>query len=209
MLGREPCSSSFVAFSPHPTRSLRAALACAAGALAAFIVLAASGPASAADGLLSPGSLAFPALGLALIGLALVLALADLAAGGLGVLAALGLVSFAFGNILLFTPYRPVSASAADVVLGPWLAAGAGAALVGASAWLLRVVAKARRGVALMGPEALIGRVGVAVSELSPDGIVRIEGELWSAHAGAAPVRAGEEVQVVRAEGVTLEVIRG
>lgn len=56
------------------------------------------------------------------------------------------------------------------------------------------------------GPGRLEGREGTAVSDCDPDGVVRVDGEEWSAHALNGPIRAGTPVQVIRAEGVRLEV---
>lgn len=50
------------------------------------------------------------------------------------------------------------------------------------------------------------GASGVAVSDLDPEGIVRVQGEEWSAVAVNAPVRSGTTVQVVGRGGVRLEV---
>jgi membrane-bound ClpP family serine protease len=47
---------------------------------------------------------------------------------------------------------------------------------------------------------------GVAVSDLSDEGIVRIHGEEWTAVSVNGTVRAGSRVQVLRAAGVHLEV---
>jgi membrane-bound ClpP family serine protease len=47
---------------------------------------------------------------------------------------------------------------------------------------------------------------GVAISDLDPDGIVRVQGEQWSAVAINAPVRSGSAVLVVGNAGVRLEV---
>src|SRR5208283_865067 len=50
------------------------------------------------------------------------------------------------------------------------------------------------------------GAEGVAVGDLDPEVIVRVNGENWSAVALNAPVRAKTPVQVLRAKGVRLEV---
>ncbi len=47
---------------------------------------------------------------------------------------------------------------------------------------------------------------GVAISDLDPAGIVRVQGEDWSAVAINAPVRCGSHVVVVGHGGVRLEV---
>jgi membrane-bound ClpP family serine protease len=50
------------------------------------------------------------------------------------------------------------------------------------------------------------GAEGVAVSDLAPEGIIRVRGEQWSAVSVNGTVRAGTRVQVLRAAGVRLEV---
>jgi membrane-bound ClpP family serine protease len=52
----------------------------------------------------------------------------------------------------------------------------------------------------------LEGAEGFAVSELTPDGIVRVNGENWTARSVNGPVAAGTAVQVLRTRGVRLEV---
>lgn len=50
------------------------------------------------------------------------------------------------------------------------------------------------------------GAEGVAVSDLAPEGIVRVRGEQWSAVSVNGTVRAGTRVQVLDAAGVRLQV---
>jgi membrane-bound ClpP family serine protease len=50
------------------------------------------------------------------------------------------------------------------------------------------------------------GAEGVAIGDLDPEGIVRVNGENWSAVAVNGAVRAGTPVQVIRVAGVRLEV---
>ncbi len=52
----------------------------------------------------------------------------------------------------------------------------------------------------------LDGTEAVAVTDLTPEGIVRARGERWSAVSLNGPVHAGADVQVVRVAGVRLEV---
>jgi hypothetical protein len=47
---------------------------------------------------------------------------------------------------------------------------------------------------------------GVALNDLSPSGIVRVNGENWSAVATNGTVRSGTPVQVLRIDGIRLEV---
>jgi hypothetical protein len=50
------------------------------------------------------------------------------------------------------------------------------------------------------------GAEGIALGDLDPEGIVRVNGENWSAVALNGPVRTGTPVQVVHVKGVRLEV---
>ena len=53
---------------------------------------------------------------------------------------------------------------------------------------------------------SVAGAEGVAVTDLDPDGIVRVRGEDWSARSANGAVRHGGRVQVLGAKGVHLEV---
>jgi membrane-bound serine protease (ClpP class) len=55
------------------------------------------------------------------------------------------------------------------------------------------------------GAEALIGERAAVVAPLSPEGTVRLRGELWRARS-AVPAAAGEAVRVAGVDGLTLEV---
>lgn len=57
-----------------------------------------------------------------------------------------------------------------------------------------------------MGMEAMVGEVGVAVTDLSPSGHVRYESVLWSARA-AEPVRQGQRVRIEAVDGLRLRVV--
>jgi membrane-bound serine protease (ClpP class) len=54
----------------------------------------------------------------------------------------------------------------------------------------------------------MVGTRGRAVSALTPEGVVRIKGELWQAIAAVGPINPGEEITVVEQEGLTLTVAR-
>jgi len=58
------------------------------------------------------------------------------------------------------------------------------------------------------GSESLIGREGIARSELSPRGTVQVGGELWSAELAERepPIAAGERVIVTAVSGIRLKV---
>jgi membrane-bound serine protease (ClpP class) len=56
------------------------------------------------------------------------------------------------------------------------------------------------------GKEALIGARGVAATDLKPKGEVRVMSEFWEATAKDTTIAAGQEVEVVGMEGMTLVV---
>ncbi len=57
-----------------------------------------------------------------------------------------------------------------------------------------------------VGPRGIVGAEGVAVTDLDPEGIVRVRGENWSATSMNRPARAGDRVQVIETSGVRLGV---
>ena len=86
-----------------------------------------------------------------------------------------------------------------------WTVLGADVALclgIGVAAW--RVLST--RGDEHRHFNSLESEEGVAVSDLVPEGIVRIRGEQWTAASVNGTVKSGTRVQVLRADGVRLEV---
>ena len=53
-----------------------------------------------------------------------------------------------------------------------------------------------------------VGATGVALTALSPHGIVRAVGEEWSAMADGAPIAAGESIRIVARHGLRVQVRR-
>lgn len=58
---------------------------------------------------------------------------------------------------------------------------------------------------AAVGAETMVGRTAVVVRRLSPEGQVKLDGELWEARAGV-DVPPGGEVVVTGLDGLVLEV---
>ena len=88
----------------------------------------------------------------------------------------------------------------------PWTTAlpiagllGGGTALVVYYGW------RAMRQPVATGRDALLGGQGEAVSDLNPEGLVRLRGELWLAEA-RPPVSKGQPVEVVEVTGAKLAV---
>jgi membrane-bound serine protease (ClpP class) len=145
--------------------------------------------------------------GLMLIALSVVVVVVDLKVGGAGVLSLGALATFILGSLLLFAPFEAPSPSMPRVAVSPWLVALVTMTIGTFVAVVLRAVVRAQRAPVVTGIEALVGRHGVVVSALAPEGTVLIEGELWTAVVENGPLAPGAEVQVVRVEGVTLHVV--
>lgn len=65
--------------------------------------------------------------------------------------------------------------------------------------------ASALRQPPVTGKEALVGRVGEAVSDLKPAGLVKVGGELWVAEA-PEPICQGARVQILEVQGAKMKV---
>jgi len=144
----------------------------------------------------------------ALVVLAVALFVAEAHTPGFGLLALGGMLSFIAGSLLLFTPLWGQAPLSSDNHVSPWLIALSVLALGGYIVIVLRAVLRSRRLPSRSGREALLGKEGVATSELTLRGTVRVGGEDWSAVADVEPIHVGETVEVIAVEGITLRVRR-
>lgn len=71
------------------------------------------------------------------------------------------------------------------------------------------VVTRALRKKAVLGLPAMVGSKGKVLSPLTPEGQVKIKGEIWGAKSVDGDVDRGEEVMVVGQDGLKLIVSRG
>jgi membrane-bound ClpP family serine protease len=118
------------------------------------------------------------------------------AAGGLGILAS---VAFIVGVIEL-APAGSRSA-VAWVLLAGTAFVSAGALVAGAVA-----LPALRRRQPSVAPGRLWGADGVAVTDLTPLGSVRVRGETWSAESMCGRLPAGAAIEVMEVEGLRLRV---
>ncbi len=58
----------------------------------------------------------------------------------------------------------------------------------------------------ITGREGMIGKIGEVESSLDPTGIVKVDNEIWKARLEGGEVQAGESVEVLDVEGLTLKV---
>ncbi len=66
---------------------------------------------------------------------------------------------------------------------------------------------KLRRARSITGAEAMEGMGGVALTNCEPEGQVRVKGQTWEARCRDG-VGAGEQITVIRMDGIRLEVER-
>lgn len=147
-------------------------------------------------------------IGVALIVLAAGLFVAEAHAPGLGLFALGGILSFVTGSLLLFIPVLGSAPATASGYVSPWLIALGTLAVSCYVLIVVRAVLRTRRLRSRSGSESLLGQEGVVTSALALRGTVRVGGEEWSAVAEVGPIEAGETVEVLAVEGITLRVHR-
>ena len=135
---------------------------------------------------------------------AFVLFILDIKAPTHGALTVAGAVSFIAGALILFnSPGTPAfQRVSVPLVVGTALLTSA----VFLTIVMFAISAQRRR--VEVGSEALVGRMGVAKTELAPTGMVQVGGELWSVQVGdrSAALRAGQDVEVIGVDGLRLRV---
>jgi membrane-bound serine protease (ClpP class) len=67
---------------------------------------------------------------------------------------------------------------------------------------------RAQRKKPTTGVEGIVGEVGEAITDLHPEGQVRIHGEIWKAASSEGVLPAGTKVKVERVENLQLTVRR-
>lgn len=153
------------------------------------------------------GSLPVNWAGLALLALSVVLFVVGLLTDTEAVLTVGGLVPFVLGSLLLFSPFTITSPAMPDLRVSPWLIGGVGVTLLAFSLVVLRAILAASRMPPRSGAERLIGQQGVALTDLTPAGQVRVDLQPWSAVALRGEIHADDPVQVVDVSGVRLQVV--
>ena len=128
-------------------------------------------------------------------------------------LAATALLSAHAGGHAWFVPLPAFALAVLWALTASSHSAGAGWALVALTAAasgggvVLAATALRQR---LRGELALLpslrGATGVAITDLTPVGVVQVGGETWSAESVSGPLPAGAPVHALKARGVRLEV---
>jgi len=142
--------------------------------------------------------------GIGLIVFAVILFLLEIKIVSHGLLAIGGVLSLAIGSVMLFK-----TDSILDAVAVSWELIVA--AVIVSAAFFLLVVGmglKAQVRKPTTGTEGLIGEEGVALTDLSPGGRVKVHGEIWAAVTAGEPIASGEPIVVEASANLKLTVKR-
>jgi membrane-bound serine protease (ClpP class) len=140
--------------------------------------------------------------GVALILLGIVMFVAEIKITSYGILSIGGVISILVGALMLIdSPAEFLRISFVRVIL-PVVVVSAAFFL-----FVLTMVVRAQRRRPTTGKEGLIGSLGVATTDLDPEGVVEIRGELWSAIA-ERKIKAGEKVRIQEVEGMKVKVVK-
>jgi membrane-bound serine protease (ClpP class) len=137
--------------------------------------------------------------GLALVVLGVGMIIAEFHVPAFGSLGLGGLVAFVVGSIILFDTETPGMAIGVPLI--------AGVATVGGLAVLAIAFlgARAQRRPVVTGERVMVGQSAEVVENFNEKGQVRYAGELWNAST-ATPLRIGQQVRIVKVEGLALWV---
>ncbi len=117
-----------------------------------------------------------------------------------------GVVAFALGSLLLFTPPWVITESADAVRINLWLLLGTTGSVAAFFFLAVAAVVRSRSAPVAVGQRTLIGKIGTVHETLDPRGIVHADGETWSAVSVAGVIPVGTQVEIVEVRGLTLYV---
>lgn len=140
--------------------------------------------------------------GVALIVFAIILFLLEIKIVSHGILAIGGVISLLLGSFMLLrtgSPLEFVRISRGVII---------GATTVSALFFLFVVGAgiRAQRAKPVTGPQGLIGAMGEVTQQLEPMGMVRLQGEIWTAISLSGTIEAGKKVRVKEMKNLKLYV---
>jgi membrane-bound serine protease (ClpP class) len=146
-------------------------------------------------------ALSVSATGLALILFAVLLLIAETQVPSYGILTAGGIISFLLGSLMLIDAEKEPF-----VAISLKLIASATAFTALFFAFALGLAIKAMRRKPKTGKEGMLGLIGVAKTNLSPEGYVFVRGELWRAVVKHGSIPKDKKVKVVDVDNLTLIV---
>jgi membrane-bound serine protease (ClpP class) len=140
--------------------------------------------------------------GLALILFSIVLFVIELKVPSHGLLTAGGIASLLLGSIMLFRSGSPL-----DVVSLSWQVILASVLVT--SAFFLFAIGmgiRAQRRKPQTGAQGIVGETGEALTELNPDGRIKVHGEIWNATSLDGTIHKGTAVIVAEVENLRLKI---
>ncbi|MBU2563309.1 MAG: nodulation protein NfeD [Actinobacteria bacterium] len=139
--------------------------------------------------------------GLALVILAIILFILDIALGLGGILSIAGAASLLIGSFLLIdsdAPYLKIATSliiSASVIVSSFLII------------VIRAVYKIHRQKPVTGEAGITGETAVVCQDLNPQGLVKVYGEIWKAVSeDGKKIKKGQEVKIISLKNLTLMV---
>ena len=135
--------------------------------------------------------------GLALIFLGIAFMTAEAFVPSFGALGLGGVIAFVAGSVILL--------ETETIRISIPLIAGTALVSAGFFIWVIGRFVRLRRHKAKTGKEELLGSIGVALEDFETSGRVRVHSESWRARTGE-PVKKGQQVRVVSADGLSLVV---
>jgi len=138
-------------------------------------------------------------VGALLIILAIGLFVAEVKVGGFGILGIGGIVSMIFGMLILIDSPDPA------VRIGIYTALALTLPFAAILIILMIALFRSLRQKVATGNQGMVGLIGVADSEISRRGRVKVRGEYWTAHS-SSPIAPGKTIRVLAVEDLALQV---
>lgn len=140
--------------------------------------------------------------GLALIIVGIILFLLEIKIASYGLLSLGGIISLLLGSIMLID-----SESSLEFISISWSVIIPTVLLTAAFfVFAIGYGIRAQRRKPVTGIEGIVGESGEAISDLNPDGQVRIHGEIWSATSAEGKIKSGSRVVVEQIKNLRLTV---
>jgi membrane-bound serine protease (ClpP class) len=130
----------------------------------------------------------------------------DVRALGHGALSVLGSGCLLIGSLVLYAHAGGGSSLLPAVAIARPVLVGVAAAGLLFGLGLVRVAGSVRRLPPMTGADPVVGARGVSRGALAPDGVVQVNGQLWSARLRAGQLGPGQPVRVRARHGLVLEV---
>ncbi|HUK84945.1 MAG TPA: NfeD family protein [Candidatus Acidoferrum sp.] len=142
-------------------------------------------------------------LGIVILVIAAALIVAELKLGhGFALIAGVVLGAFGIYYLSLGLQYSPSPITAlTEIELGILVVFGV---IIGL--YIRWIIGPVRRRSKLTGPEAMMGKIGIAITDLKPNGDVRVQGEIWRAKSISGDVEKGDQVIIKALNGLVVIV---